>query len=48
MHVPGLLDVCCKTIAGMLKGLSAEAIRAKFGINDDLTADEKQEVINKV
>jgi len=45
LDVPGLLDVCCKTIAGMLSGISAENIREKFGIVDDLTADEKAEVI---
>ncbi|CAK5122053.1 unnamed protein product [Meloidogyne enterolobii] len=44
LDVPGLLDVCCKTIAGMLSGISAENIREKFGIVDDLTADEKAEL----
>ncbi|KAL7080569.1 hypothetical protein ACQ4LE_000296 [Meloidogyne hapla] len=44
LDVPGLLDVCCKTIAGMLTGISAENIRARFGIEDDLTADEKAEL----
>lgn len=36
-----LLDLCCKTIAGHMIGLSTEELRAKFGIVNDFTPEEE-------
>jgi S-phase kinase-associated protein 1 len=36
-----LLDLCCKTIAGHMTGLSTEELRAKFGIVNDFTPEEE-------
>lgn len=36
-----LLDLCCKTIANMLSGLSVEEIRVKFNIPNDFTPEEE-------
>lgn len=45
LHVKGLLDVCCKTVANMIKGqISGEAIRKMFNIKNDFTAEEEEQV----
>lgn len=41
LNIPHLLDLTCKTVANMIKGKSAEEIRAQFGIANDLTPEEE-------
>lgn len=36
-----LLDVCCKSIAGHMTGLSVEELRLKFNIPNDFTPEEE-------
>jgi len=35
-----LLDVTCKTVAGMIKGKTPEEIRRTFNIKNDFTSQE--------
>jgi S-phase kinase-associated protein 1 len=44
MHIPHLLDSCCKAIANHMKGLSVEDLRAKFNIKNDFTPEEEERV----
>lgn len=39
-----LLEVVCKTIAGNIKGQSPEFIREYFGLEDDLTPEDKERI----
>ncbi|KAH7703257.1 s-phase kinase associated protein, partial [Aphelenchoides avenae] len=43
LDVRGLLDVSCKMVARMIKDKTPDEIRQKFGIEDDLTPDEKEQ-----
>lgn len=43
MDIPPLLDLSCAKIASLMKGKTAEEIRAMFGIENDLTEQELQE-----
>lgn len=44
LDIKGLLQLTCKTIANMLKGKTPEEIRRTFGLKDDLTAEEKEQI----
>ena len=44
LDIEGLLEVCCKTVANMIKGKSPEEIRTTFNIRNDFTAEEEAKV----
>ena len=44
LDAKGLLDVCCKTVANMVKGKTPEEIRATFGITEPFTPEEEEQV----
>lgn len=44
LHVRPLLNVCCKTVAGMITGKSPEEIRKTFNITNDWTPEELEQV----
>ncbi|XP_055328774.1 S-phase kinase-associated protein 1-like [Paramacrobiotus metropolitanus] len=44
LDMKGLLDVCCKTVANMIKGKSPEEIRRTFNIKNDFTPEEEEAV----
>lgn len=44
LDVGRLYDVTCKTISNMLKGKSADEIRKQFVIENDFTAEQKEEI----
>ncbi|KAH7709375.1 s-phase kinase associated protein [Aphelenchoides avenae] len=44
LDVRGLLDVSCKMVAHMIKDKTPDEIRQKFGIEDDLPAEEKDQI----
>lgn len=39
-----LTDLCCDTVAGMIKGKSPEEIRKTFNLKNDFTPEEEEEV----
>ena len=40
----GLLDLCCKTVADIIKGMTPQEIRDYFHIENDFTPEEEDEV----
>lgn len=44
LDIKELLDVCCKTVANMIKGKTPAEIRATFNIANDFTKDEEDAV----
>ena len=44
LDIKPLLDVTCKTVAGMIRGKSAEEIRKLFNIKNDFTPEEEEQV----
>ena len=44
LDIKGLLDVCCKTVANMIKGKTPEEIRKAFNIKNDFTPEEEEQV----
>ncbi|KNC46164.1 S-phase kinase-associated protein 1 [Thecamonas trahens ATCC 50062] len=44
LDIKGLLDLCCKTVANMIKGKSPEQIRQTFNIKNDFTPEEEEQV----
>jgi len=38
------MDITCKTIADMMKGLGPEVIRQKFNIVNDFTEAEEEQI----
>lgn len=46
LDIKPLLDTCCKTVANMIKGKTAEEIRKTFNIKSDFSPEE-QEAIKK-
>lgn len=47
LNIQPLLNLCCKTTAGMMKGLSPEQIRQKFNIVNDFTPEEEQQILKE-
>jgi S-phase kinase-associated protein 1 len=47
LNLPSLLDLLCAKMATFIKGKSAEEIRQRFGIVDDLTPQEKEDIRNE-
>lgn len=41
LNTPLLLDLCCRTIAKQMSGLTAEELRKKFNIPNDFTPEEE-------
>ncbi|RCV22028.1 hypothetical protein SETIT_4G187100v2 [Setaria italica] len=44
LEVAGLLDLTCKTVADMIKSKTAEEIRQMFGIQNDFTPEEEEQL----
>lgn len=44
LDIKPLLDLGCRTVAGMMKGKSAEEIRKLFNIKNDFTAEEEAQI----
>jgi S-phase kinase-associated protein 1 len=44
LNIKSLLDLTCKTVAGMIKGKTPEEIRKQFNIKNDFTPEEEEEV----
>ncbi|XP_050384039.1 SKP1-like protein 1B [Argentina anserina] len=44
LNIKSLLDLTCEHVANMMKGKSAEEIRATFHIVNDYTQEEEEEV----
>lgn len=44
LKIEGLLNLTCKTIADMIRGKTPEQIRKTFGITNEFTAEEEDEV----
>jgi len=47
LDLPSLLNLLCAKLATFIKGQSAEEIRRRFGIEDDLTPEEKEHIRNE-
>ena len=46
LDCPGLLNLSCKKVASMIKGKTPQEIRDTFGIEDDLTPEELEQIKN--
>lgn len=44
LDIKKLLDLCCKSVANMIKGKSANEIRKTFNIKNDFNEDEEAQV----
>ncbi|XVE82450.1 hypothetical protein DITRI_Ditri16bG0005600 [Diplodiscus trichospermus] len=44
LHIKGLLDLTCQTVADMIKGMTPEEIRRTFNMRDDFTPEEEEDV----
>lgn len=44
LDISQLLDLCCKAVANMIKGKSANEIRKTFNIKNDFTQEEEAQV----
>eukprot|EP01023_Acetabularia_acetabulum_P061280 TRINITY_DN739_c0_g1_i1.p3 TRINITY_DN739_c0_g1~~TRINITY_DN739_c0_g1_i1.p3 ORF type:complete len:164 (+),score=29.12 TRINITY_DN739_c0_g1_i1:79-570(+) len=44
LNISKLLDLTCETVANMIKGKTPEEIRETFGIKNDFTPEEEEEV----
>ena len=44
LDIKPLLDVTCKTVANMIKGKTPQEIRDTFGIKNDFTPEEEEQV----
>merc|ERR1712020_538361 len=44
LDISQLLDLCCKQVTNMIKGKSAEEIRARFNIQNDFTKAEEEQI----
>ncbi len=44
LNIKPLLDLCCLTVANMIKGKTPEEIRKTFNIVNDFTPEEEEEV----
>ncbi|TVU50839.1 hypothetical protein EJB05_02230, partial [Eragrostis curvula] len=44
LGIEGLLDMACRKIADMMTGQTAEQMRQTFGITNDLTPEEEEEI----
>lgn len=44
LDIKPLLDLTCKTVAYMIKGKTSEEIRKTFGIVNDFTPEEEEQI----
>ena len=44
LDIRGLLDLTCKTVAGMIKGKTPEEIRKHFNIQNDFSPEEEEQI----
>ena len=44
LNIKTLLDLTCQTVANMIKGKKPEEIRKTFGIQNDFTQEEEEEI----
>jgi len=44
LNIRKLLDTCCSSVANMIKGKTPQEIRQHFGIKNDFTPEEEEEV----
>ncbi|KAI9184477.1 hypothetical protein H9P43_003530 [Blastocladiella emersonii ATCC 22665] len=44
LDIKPLLDLGCKTVANMIKGKTTEEIRKTFGIQNDFTPEEEEQI----
>lgn len=44
LNIKSLLDLCCQHTANLIKGKSPEQIRKEFGIKNDFTPEEEEEI----
>jgi len=44
LDIKGLLDLCCKTVANMIKGKTPEEIRKNFNIKNDFSPAEEEQI----
>jgi len=44
LDIKRLLDLCCKNVANMIKGKTADEIRKTFNIKNDFTEEEEMQV----
>ena len=44
LDIKALLDVGCKTVANMIKGMAPEEIRKTFNIQNDFTPEEEEQI----
>ena len=47
LNIKPLLDLTCKTVAGMIKGKTAEEIRKTFNIKNDFTPEEEMQILKE-
>ena len=47
LMIKGLPEVCCKTVANMIKGRTIEQMRENFGIANDFTPEEEAKINRK-
>jgi S-phase kinase-associated protein 1 len=48
LNMKDLLDLTCSTVAKMIKGKTPQEIRDTFGIQNDFTPEEEEEVLREV
>jgi S-phase kinase-associated protein 1 len=44
LNVKALLDLCCQKVADMIRGKTPEEIRQAFGIKNDFSPEEEEEI----
>ncbi|KAL5970924.1 S-phase kinase-associated protein 1 [Taenia solium] len=44
LEIEGLLDMCCKSVANMIKGMKIEELRKTFNIKSDFTPQEEEQI----
>ncbi|KAF7849926.1 hypothetical protein BT93_L0110 [Corymbia citriodora subsp. variegata] len=44
LDIPTLLELCCQTVADMIKGKTPEEIKKIFNIKNDFTPEEEEEI----
>lgn len=47
LNIPRLLDLCCRTIAKHMTGLTAEELRKKFNLPHDLTPEQEAKLASE-
>lgn len=45
LNIPGLLDLCCRTIAQQMSGLRVDELRRKFNLTNDFSPEEEARMV---